>query len=91
MKYITTRKIKVVGCLNCPYHARTEKVINEKTKEKGMVEYCMHHSFECAMPMDNEHIEDMKSGKKPMIGTQYFPDWCPLEMESVVCCCNPVN
>ncbi len=91
MNYITTRKIKVTGCLNCPYHAATEKVTNEETKEKSRVEFCIHPSFECAMPMDNEHIEDMKSGKKPRIGTQYFPDWCPLEMESCVCYCNPVN
>lgn len=91
MNYITARKIKVTGCLNCPYHTATEKVINEETKEKGRVEFCMHPSFECAMPMNNEHIEKMKSGKIPIRGTQFFPEWCPLEMESCVCYCNPVN
>lgn len=91
MNYITTRKIKVVGCLNCPYHTATEKVLNEETKERGRVEFCMHPSFECTIPMDKKHIEDMKSGKKPIMGAQYFPEWCPLEMESCVCCCNPVN
>lgn len=90
MSYIASRKIKVTGCLNCPYYERTEKVINEETIERGRVEYCMHPSFKCAMPMDNEHIEDMKSGKKQTMAVSYFPNWCPLEVESYACCCcNP--
>ena len=89
MNYIATRKIKVVGCLNCPYHTGVEKVINEETKELGRVEVCVHPSFECVIPMDNEHIEDMKSGKKQTMAVSYFPNWCPLEVESHVCCCNP--
>ena len=90
MNYTISKKIKVVGCLNCPYHSSIEKVIN-KEGELGMVEYCCHPSFECAIPMDNEYIEDMKSGKKLTMCQRFFPDWCPLETESYVCCCNPIN
>ena len=91
MNYIATRKIKVTGCLNCPYHTATEKVINEETKELGRVEFCMHPSFECAIPIDKECIDRLKSGLPQRMTYSYFPEWCPLEMESCVCCCNPVN
>lgn len=86
-----TRKIKVVGCLNCPYHTGGEKVINEETKELGRVEFCKHPSFECAIPIDKECIDRLKSGLPQRMTYSCFPNWCPLEMESCVCCCNPVK
>lgn len=91
MNYITTRKIKVVGCLNCPYHIATEKVINDETKELGRVDCCSHPSFECAIPIEKECIDRLSSGLPQRMAYSYFPEWCPLEMESVVCYCNPVN
>lgn len=91
MNYAVTKKIKVVGCLNCPYHALRMRVINQETGETERANICKHPSFECAIPIDNEHIEDMQSGKKQIMGTRYFPDWCPLETEGLICCCNPVN
>lgn len=91
MNYITARKIKVVGCLNCPYHTATEQVINDETKELGRVNCCSHPSFECAIPIDEECIDRLKSGLPQRMTYSYFPDWCPLEIESVVCCYNPVN
>ena len=90
MNYITTRKIKVVGCLNCPYCGMRMRVINQ-TKEVECINICLHPSFETALPIDSECIEDMKSGKRQVMRTSYFPEWCPLEIESYVCCCNPVN
>lgn len=91
MNYITTRKIKVVGCLNCPYHAMRMRVINQETNEVERTDICKHPSFETALPIDGECIEDMKSGKRQVMRTSYFPDWCPLEIEGYVCCCTPVN
>lgn len=91
MNYAVTKKIKVVGCLNCPYHTATEKVINDETKEVGLADVCSHPSFGCIIPIDEDCINRLRNGFPQRMTSSYFPDWCPLETEVVVCCCNPVN
>ena len=90
MNFITTRKIKEVGCFHCPYHTMRMRVDNE-TNRVERTDVCKHPSFECAIPIDEECIDRLKSGLPQRMTYSYFPEWCPLEIESVVCCCNPVN
>lgn len=43
------------------------------------------------IPIDEECIDRLKSGLPQRMTYSYFPEWCPLEVESYICCCNPVN
>ena len=86
---IVTRKIKVVGCLNCPYRKEIRNLIDNVPQ---VINECRHPSFNHKPKLNNEYIENLKEGKEhSMVRNSYTPDWCPLEIESYVCCCNPVN
>ena len=67
------KKIKVSGCLNCPYMEKTSNYGKESIIE------CKHHSFiNCGgdFPVIKEEIIKNFSDGNP--GDKY-PDWCPLE------------
>ena len=67
------------------------RVIDGETNEVEGIDVCKHPSLKTALPIDSECIEDMKSGKRQVMRTSYFPDWCPLEIESYICGYTPVN
>ena len=88
MNYITTRKIKVVGCLNCPY------LFKQELPDNKYIYKCHHPSFQLGSPqIPFKFVEDLgaEMDEPTMFPTSSFPEWCLLEIESVVCCCNPVN
>lgn len=76
--YFTPRKIRISGCLNCPYFRDRYKVnlggkpeVIEEVKAR-----CGHPSFKgCA------HLEDEFVGNH-----LYIPVWCPLEFETYNTC-----
>lgn len=88
MNYITARKIKVVGCLNCPY------LFKQNLPDNKYIYKCHHPSFQLGSPqIPFKVVEDLgaEMDEPTMFPTSSFTEWCPLEYESVVCCCNPVN
>lgn len=77
------RKIKVSGCLNCPY-CQPYKHTETETKY-----YCNHHSFGKAMKLPiipDRVFEDIVSGVEyTMCREEYVPNWCPLEYDNIFC------
>lgn len=68
------RKIRVSGCVNCPYEAG---------------EKCEHPSFvekDRAIDIPEQYLK-AGEGALPMSG--YVPDWCPLDVEPFYGYCNP--
>lgn len=75
--YVVTKKIRVVGCLNCPYFRPMGYFEEHKINAQ-----CAHPSFRGAqVDISNEDIRD----------PQYMPDWCPLEVEVHCCCCTTTD
>lgn len=77
------RKIKVSGCLSCPYR---EMEPNGKHK-------CCHPMFRGYTPTINpRYIEDLRDGKEyTMCREEYMPSWCPLEYDGLVCVSQPMK
>lgn len=69
------RKIRVVGCQNCPYYE--EFVDSNKPLDKQeIIRACAHPTFK-----NRIGINDM-----PCAG--FILDWCPLEIETYMCPSN---
>lgn len=62
------RKIRVSGCVNCPYEA-VEKCEHPSFAEKGV-----------AIDIPEEYLK-AGEGTLPMSG--YVPDWCPLDVDPI--------
>lgn len=73
--FFAPRKIRVVGCLNCPYfrdrHTMNFGEIVEEVKAR-----CGHPSFKGNAPLEEEFVGNHL----------YIPDWCPLEFETYNTC-----
>ena len=76
--FFAPRKIRVVGCLNCPYfrdrHAMSlggEPQVLEEVKAR-----CGHPSFKRDALIREEHVGN----------PYYVPYWCPLEFETCNTC-----
>ena len=85
------RKIKVSGCLNCPYLIKFESsalIGNTKTYTYS----CAHPSFKFGKnsQIEYKYIENMEDGKEECY-TQYCPNWCPLEIDYIPVNCSPVK
>lgn len=76
-----TRRIRVIGCMNCPY---CDEFVNEclPLNEQRLEMKCTHPSFKRHIHID----QSFKVGFRPDVG--FIPDWCPLEMESFMCSSN---
>ena len=88
MEYILTRKIKVVGCLNCPY------LYKQKLTEGKYVYKCHHPSFQVGVPqIPFGQVEDLgiEMDEPTMMPYSSFPDWCPLDVETCISCYNPTK
>ena len=77
------RKIKVSGCLNCPY-CQSYHPTEEEIKH-----CCKHPSFRSSSKLPdipNRVFDDIVSGvEHTMYQEEYMPSWCPLEYDGVVC------
>lgn len=84
MIHIPTRKIKVVGCMNCPY------LVKKYLPDNKYVYKCKHHSFHRSLIIPTGTVENLGDEYlyDGMIKYSPFPEWCPLEVESYVCSCN---
>ncbi len=84
MIHIPTRKIKVVGCMNCPY------LVKKYLPDNKYVYKCKHHSFHRTPIIPTGTVENLGGEHlyDGMIKFYPFPEWCPLEVESYVCSCN---
>lgn len=71
--YFTPRKIRVVGCLNCPYFVagRTVCLGGDPEVPETLPSVCNHPSFK----------ERALFREESLSGPSYTPDWCPLEFE----------
>lgn len=88
------RKIKVSGCLNCPYcMEQTHPTIDNK--ETVLNKICHHPSFgaQRATPtIPLQYIIDLAGGiEYSMCSKEYMPNWCPLEHDGLVCISQPIN
>lgn len=71
------RKIIVTGCANCPYRNATTEGVD------GTVHLCTHCSFIGKHPIINhKYIDNLINAQSDMIHSDYFPDWCPLDLET---------
>lgn len=69
--FFAPRKIRVVGCVNCPYYS-PKRVINK------MEAKCNHPSFRHSIEfLHKGGICESLPGDPP----NFIPDWCPLEFE----------
>lgn len=84
MIHIPTRKIKVVGCMNCPY------LVKKYLPDNKYVYKCKHHSFCRSLIIPTGTVENLGDEYlyDGMIKYSPFPEWCPLEVEPYVCSCN---
>ena len=76
--FLTPRKIRVVGCLNCPYF-RDRYAMNLGGKPEVLEEVkarCGHPSFKRYAPLEEEFVGNHL----------YIPVWCPLEFETCDVC-----
>lgn len=76
--FFIPRKIRVVGCLNCPYF-RDRHTVSFGVKPEVLEEVkarCGHPSFKRDAPLREEFLS----------GPSYIPDWCPLEFETCNTC-----
>lgn len=72
------RRIKVTGCLNCPYH----KEHSYGDDDKGLVEFsyfCEHPSFGHSPRVGKEYVHNLYDGAEGE-NVRYMPNWCPLEV-----------
>lgn len=88
------RKIKVSGCLNCPY-CMEQTHLTIDNKEVVLKKICQHPSFgahKVAPQIPLQYITDLDSGiehKKSF--EEYMPNWCPLEYDGLVCVSQPIK
>jgi hypothetical protein len=87
MEVVLTRKIKVVGCLNCPY------LFKQELTDMKYAWKCHHPSFQGSPMIPFKNVEGLGSNMdSPMeFPNSSFPDWCPLEVDMYVCSCNPLG
>lgn len=88
------RKIKVSGCLNCPFRLQqTHPTIDNG--EVTLKYICQHPSFlsQKATPqIPLKYIVDLEGGVEyVMCQTEYMPSWCPLEYDGLVCVSQPMK
>lgn len=73
------RKIKVSGCLNCPYRIGRHDVNP----------MCEHPSFgvkSITPTIPIKYCEGLMNGvEHTMCPEEYMPNWCPLESDNVIC------
>lgn len=71
--FFVPRKIRVVGCLNCPYFRdrHTMRLGGELEVIEEVKARCGHPSFKGNAPLEEEFVGNHL----------YIPDWCPLEFE----------
>lgn len=69
------RKIRVVGCQNCPYY---EELVDKSLPldEQNVIRACAHPTFK------------IRIGISDMPCAVFIPDWCPLEIEAYMCSSN---
>lgn len=88
------RKIKVSGCLNCPY-CMEQTHLTIDNKETVLNKICHHPSFvaQRATPtIPLQYITDLAGGiEYSMCPKEYMPNWCPLEYDGLVCISQPIN
>lgn len=88
------RKIKVSGCLNCPY-CMEQTHLTIDNKETVLNNICHHPSFgaQRATPtIPLQYITDLAGGiEYSMSSKEYMPNWCPLEHDGLVCISQPIN
>lgn len=81
------RKIKVSGCLNCPYCIKqNDTTIDGKSITVAYI--CNHQSFQVlngAPKIPLHFIQDLENGVEfKMCGEDYMPTWCPLEYDVMI-------
>lgn len=68
------RTIRVTGCANCPYRHVGEE------GENNAINRCTHNCFIGVHPLiDCKYIDNLVNSNTTY--GDYFPDWCPLEIE----------
>lgn len=79
------RKIKVSGCLNCPF----------RMQDADGAHLCDHPSFGVngvTPSIPPKYIDDLRSGVEyVMCQAEYMPSWCPLEYDGLVCVSQPMK
>ena len=83
--FFAPRKIRVVGCLNCPYYTpkRTINWKGESEIQKTKEAHCHHPSFKHSVDiLPKEGFLYSAPGYPPY----FIPDWCPLEFETCDVC-----
>lgn len=88
MEFILSRKIKVVGCLNCPY------LLKQQISDNKHLYSCTHPSFIDSPIVPTNIVENIgkESEHEGMIKFDTFPGWCPLDTDSYECSCyNSIN
>lgn len=79
------RKIKVSGCLNCPY----------RIGRHDSNPMCQHPSFNIngiTPTIPTRYCEDLLNGvEHTMCREEYMPSWCPLEYDGLVCVSQPIK
>lgn len=73
------RRIKVTGCLNCPYHKEKVNIVSSDGGLDEVSHLCEHPGFEFSPSIDNQYIDNLHKGLEGYM-VQYMPDWCPLEV-----------
>lgn len=88
------RKIKVSGCLNCPY-CMEQTHLTIDNKEVVLKNICQHPSFgahKVTPQIPLQYITDLDSGiEHKMCFEEYMPNWCPLEYDGLVCVSQPIK
>lgn len=74
------RKIKVIGCFNCPY-------MKPRLVEGAEKMFCEHPSF--IMDGVNTEIKSNLHPDEDKDPESLIPAWCPLEFDTSVLPCNP--
>lgn len=83
MNTILARKIKVTGCLNCSYY----KEITNCSVPLDEIQFSAkftHPSFNEQPPISEEYIQNILDYAMKEMCAQYFPDWCPLEVDGLL-------
>jgi len=76
--FFVPRKIRVVGCLNCPYFVAGKTVClgGDPEVPETLPPVCNHPSFKERASLREEFLS----------GPSYIPYWCPLEFETCNTC-----
>lgn len=87
---VLTRKIKVVGCLNCPYYAEFTDA-SLPLEEQEDIRQCTHPSFKRSPMINGEYVTDLQDSRERRMSVRFMPDWCPLDIDSAICYYPPTN